>query len=216
MIALAKGALPEILRRNAATWTKELLAKINAGEDPSKYLLTRYSHHEIKDALLVETSEKCAYCESKFRHVTYGDIEHIIPKSIDPALRFEWTNLTVACDVCNTNKSDVVGLVDPFRCDPTVLFTYYGPMMWARHHSDSAVLTELRLDLNRGGLVERRRERIEYLREMLVSAKSKRADIRDAMINRAFQEVNATKPFSACGSSIINQLLTELGLLKPI
>ncbi len=46
---------------------------------------------------------KCAYCESKIRHVDYGHIEHFRPKS-KPESRsfaFEWGNLLLSCAVCN-------------------------------------------------------------------------------------------------------------------
>lgn len=206
MIRLTKSRKPDVLERNAETWTEELLEKIANNEEPSKYLLSRYSHAEIKAALLAETSEKCAYCESPLRHVTYGDIEHIIPKAIEPASRFVWENLTIACDICNTNKSNVTGLVDPYSCEPSALFTFHGPLMWAEPSMQSAVLTEEQLDLNRNGLIERRRERIDFLRNLIASASSKPDDIRQAMVRRAENEVGADRPYSACGKAILGQL----------
>lgn len=206
MIRLTKGKKPDVLERNAAAWAKELADKIASNEEPSKYLLSRYSHADIKKALLAETNEKCAYCESPLRHVTYGDIEHIIPKALDPASRFTWENLTIACDVCNTNKSNIPDLVDPYTCEPSTLFMFYGPLMWADPAVQSAVLTEEQLDLNRNGLVERRKERIEFLRNLIASASSKREDIRDAMVRRAEREVDVDRPYSACGKAILVQL----------
>lgn len=209
LIRLTKTEEPDILRRNAVAWAQELASKTEAGEEPSKYLLGRYSHPDIKAALLTETHGKCAYCESPLRHVTYGDIEHIIPKSLRPSLRFSWDNLTIACDVCNTNKSNTDGLVDPYQCDPVTLFDFYGPLIWAKYAFDAAVLTEHRLDLNRPQLVERRRERIEYLRSLVNSSASKPREIRDAMLNTAKQEAGASKPFSACGTAALAHLLRE-------
>jgi uncharacterized protein (TIGR02646 family) len=212
MIRLEKGKKPDVLERNATNWTRELLEKIAAGEEPTAYLLSRYAHHDIKSALLAETHSKCAYCESPLRHVAYGDIEHIVPKAADPSLRFEWKNLTIACDVCNTNKSDSIGVVDPYLTDPTIYFQFYGPLMWAIPQQPDAVFTEERLQLNRDGLVERRRERLEYLRNLIDSAASKRADIRDAMLERASREVLGDKPFSACAKTLLNQLRLRYGL----
>src|SRR5436853_4660489 len=104
MIYLNKGAKPEILAEHAKNWTTELLEAIAAGTSLSEARKRRYNHDDIKQALLAETYGKCAYCESKIRHITYGDIEHIVPKSVDPSLSYEWDNLTLACDVCNTEK----------------------------------------------------------------------------------------------------------------
>ena len=34
-----------------------------------------------ESAPIDETHGKCAYCESKIKHIDYGDIEHILPKN---------------------------------------------------------------------------------------------------------------------------------------
>ena len=126
MIKLEKGGEPAILSQNAQLWTRAVLSKLAAGETPTRTEKGRYNRPSIKHALMAETHRKCAYCESKLRHVTYGDIEHIVPKSDDPTKWFSWPNLTLACDVCNTNKSrasvDAETFVDPYRVDPEELF----------------------------------------------------------------------------------------------
>jgi len=205
VIRLEKGEEPQVLARNGGRWTEELLAKMAAGEEPSAYLLTRYSHSEIKSALLAETHEKCAYCESPFRHVTYGDVEHIVSKHNNPRLRFSWLNLTVACDVCNTNKgqSDVF---DPYRQDPAEAFIFLGPMIWpAPGHAD-ALVAEATLDLNRTALVQRRTERLSYLLSLVESSNGKPQDVRDAILNKVRRECDKSRPFSACAMSVLRQI----------
>lgn len=101
MIKIQRSVKPEILVKNAAEWTRKLLAATTkkqktAAED-------KYRHEKIKDALVKMFHGKCAYCESKITHIDYGHIEHFKPKG-DPAYRFltfEWTNLLIACAVCN-------------------------------------------------------------------------------------------------------------------
>ena len=170
MIRLQKGNKPELLEKKGAKWTQDLLAKINAGEEPTEYLQTRYRHKEIKDALIEETHGKCAYCESKVLHIAYGDVEHIVPKSLRRELTFEWANLTLACDVCNTNKGDFVGdhdrLIDPYVTDPVDHFNIFGPLIWAKPGDGDGRITEIEIDLNRGPLVERRIERLKAVREL--------------------------------------------------
>ncbi len=207
MVRLEKGAQPDVLVRHGQQWTDELLRRINAGEVISEYLLSRYSHPQIKAALIAETSGKCAYCESPFTHIAFGDVEHIVPKSIDARLRFAWANLTVACDVCNQNKSNHLGIVDPYVSDPIDMFEYFGPLMWAALGNDVAQLTEELIDLNRPGLVERRRERLEYIRRLVDSALTKPVAVRDAMLERAWREVEQTRPFSACARAMLGKLL---------
>lgn len=104
---------------------------------PSETIAHRYNNKAIKDTLEKETFGKCAYCESKIRHVEFGDIEHILPKCKDarPDLYVEWSNLTLACEVCNrVNKRDYynpnIPLVNPMRITKWILYLpwndYYG------------------------------------------------------------------------------------------
>lgn len=163
MIALKKTAEPKSLTNNSAAWTQILVDHKLNGTKPSDTELGRYNNDEIKTALMTETNKKCAYCESKFSHVTYGDIEHIVPKKLDPKLRFQWSNLTIACDVCNTGKGQKEDILDPYACDPEQLFIATGPMLLPRPESAAAVRTEIALKLNRADLIEKRAERIKSL-----------------------------------------------------
>ncbi|MBV6885669.1 HNH endonuclease [Xanthomonas euvesicatoria] len=207
MIALIKTAEPAILARKGRLWTEELLRKIAEGEKITEYLLNRYSHPEVKAALILETNGKCAYCESSFTHVTFGDVEHIVPKAADPSLRFSWTNLTIACDICNQRKSNRLDILDPYACDPEELFNFHGPLMWAVSSSDAAKITEEVLELNRPGLVERRKERMELIRRLLESADGKSEPVKQVLIERAWREVHNSQPFSACGKALLKRML---------
>ena len=167
MIRLTKGASPQLLLNRAAQWTAELLTEIADGSDKVAYRKSKYNQPEIKDAVKAETFNKCAYCESDPLHVTYGDIEHIIPKASQPELTFEWSNLTLACDRCNTKKGDIDGLLDPFNCDPSEHFTFFGPMILHNEGSRIAETTRTVLDLDRVELINKRRERLEALTNRL-------------------------------------------------
>ena len=85
-----------------------------------------YGHRTVKDALIKAQHGKCCFCESKFLHVGYGDVEHFRPKGAvrqsrgaSPGrpgyywLAYEWPNLLVACPRCNREgKGDVFPLAD--------------------------------------------------------------------------------------------------------
>lgn len=69
----------------------------------------------LKPALLAHFSNKCAYCESRFDHVAFGDVEHYRPKKRvdedDAAghpgyfwLAYNPSNLLPACQICNTRE----------------------------------------------------------------------------------------------------------------
>lgn len=200
MIGLSKGPIPKSLAANSARWTSELLAEIARGGDAKAQRLNRYRQRDIKDALKAETHRKCAYCESKPLHVTQGDIEHIVPKAVDPKLAFDWVNLTLACSVCNNNKSDKEGFVDPYAVDPNTEFEFLGPMISHRLGRVAAERTKIELDLNRIDLLERRRDRIEGLMDKLERLHGATDHAAKALlVNTLVQhETSPDKEFAAC------------------
>jgi len=101
MIKVQRSTKPAVLEKNAAEWTRKLLTATTKEEKSRAE--GKYRHEKIKDALVNMFHGKCAYCESKITHVDYGHIEHFKPKSFTAyrTLTFEWTNLLLACAVCN-------------------------------------------------------------------------------------------------------------------
>jgi uncharacterized protein (TIGR02646 family) len=208
---LTKTATPAVLLANEQLWLDEIDAAVAAGEDPKPHQLRRYGHTEIKDALLLETNEKCGYCESKLRHITYGDVEHVVPKDSSPHLRFRWQNLTIACDVCNTKKSNKINVIDPYLDDPETAFFFTGPTIFAREGYDKASYTQTTLDLNRIQLVERRIKVIERILHLLRSAKRVSDPIiRQAMIDDIKEnECDGSVEFSIMARTYIRALVVE-------
>jgi len=86
-----------------------------------------YKHPDVKQQLREDQHEKCAFCESKILHVTYGDVEHFRPKAafrqnpdedlIRPGyywLAYDWHNLFLSCGQCNRRyKGNLFPLQDP-------------------------------------------------------------------------------------------------------
>lgn len=101
MIKVQRSPKPTVLEKNTAEWTRKLLAATST-KDKNR-AENKYRHKQIKDALVILFHGKCAYCESKITHIDYGHIEHFKPKSHNAyrSLTFEWTNLLLACGVCN-------------------------------------------------------------------------------------------------------------------
>jgi uncharacterized protein (TIGR02646 family) len=193
MIKITKGNNPDILDEKAAEWTADVQAALNAGEELSKSLKSKYNHVTVKAALVAETHGKCAYCESKMRHVAPGDIEHIIPKSIEPALWFEWRNLTLACSVCNTNKSNHQGFVDPHDDEPSEHFWFAGTAIFPKAGSEKGALTETVLKLNRPELHDKRYDRLSSLERLLRLASQMTNPLQKLMLQQDLIE-NETKP----------------------
>ena len=56
---------------------------------------------EAKPQLLIESNNKCAYCETPTRVVAYGDVEHFRPKSVYWWLAYSYENYLPSCTACN-------------------------------------------------------------------------------------------------------------------
>lgn len=184
MIKLHKQPEPKILRDNGARWLKVLQDKIDTDEKPTDAEKSRYRHPDIKAALKIETSGECAYCESKLLHIAFGDVEHISPKSEKLVDTFRWENLTLACDVCNTYKSNAPSLVDPYVDEPSDFFRFLGPMVYANPENAKGVTTAVQLKLNRPELVENRSKRLEAISSIILTIRQTAdPDIKAVLIN---------------------------------
>jgi hypothetical protein len=105
---------PHILQEKKATWTADFVANTKARPDTSKY-----RHREIVDTLRSMSHDKCFYCEVREGRLT---VDHHIEVGERRDLAFEWTNLYLACDKCQSkgpNRSiPVADCVDP--CDAAI------------------------------------------------------------------------------------------------
>ncbi len=216
MIKLAKGNEPVVLAQNSAAWTQAVVEKIVAGQSPTKTEKGRYNHPQIKDALVTETNGKCAYCESKLRHIAYGDIEHVVPKSDEPTMWFSWANLTLACDVCNTNKSNAPvndnTFIDPYNLDPEDHFWQVGAMMQPKPGCDAAALTERLLELNRAELLERRAGRLHNLMKMLdVVVRCTSPQLKEILWEEFCNEARKEAEYAALSRSVVALAKAKLG-----
>lgn len=211
MIRLAKSAEPPVLAQNGAAWTIEFIDAINRGEDPTPAQKNRYRHQQIKDALILETHAKCAYCEWKLLVGAYGDIEHIIPKSLRPDLRFSWANLTLACDACNNKKRTHSDLVDPYNDDPEVHFRFLGPMLTVRPGSDAGKRTQVVLDLNRLPLLEHRKEKIDdFVRRVHEISATVDAQTKAILLTALVEDAkSASKEFAGCTRAFIRDMQSD-------
>ena len=121
MIAVQRSPQPIILQKNEARWLNELRTAINElqqvrnnpqatkliidrAERKVKNAQNKYQQKTIKDSLVKMFHNKCAYCESKIGHVTYGEIEHFYPKGTYIDKTFDWDNLLLSCQICNNPR----------------------------------------------------------------------------------------------------------------
>lgn len=148
---------PKVLRTKGASARHSLSAAYSRA--PRSYETGRksfefdsglYAHAQVKQALREAQHDKCAFCESKFAHISYGDVEHFRPKAgwrqeegeplTQPGyywLAYEWANLFLSCTLCNQrfkrnlfplqtptrrarSHKDEVTAEDPLLLDPSV------------------------------------------------------------------------------------------------
>lgn len=205
MRKIKKLKKPQILVINAARWTQEYCSCLSSGQKPSEEVVSRYKEPTIKAALEQETHEKCAYCESKIKHITYGDIDHILPKNKDarPDLYVEWTNLTLACEQCNrsgkrTYYKPQLPLINPYIDDPEQYFNDIGPLIMPVLGDNRAYVTRNVLKLNRAALVERRTERIMLVEPLLTSwAKERNTVVKELIEQQLHDEYSVNKEYSS-------------------
>jgi uncharacterized protein (TIGR02646 family) len=116
----SREPVPETLRKKAAAKLRAhraALAKpLPAGQTSHtiKFSAEIYGAADVKEALGRTQHDKCAFCESKIAHVSYGDVEHFRPKAgwkqaeADALSRpgywwlaYDWANLVLSCTLCN-------------------------------------------------------------------------------------------------------------------
>ncbi|QNE42942.1 HNH endonuclease [Frigoribacterium sp. NBH87] len=160
MRPLNKGPVPTVIAERAEMLTRSF---INSGGKTSPW-----AHEEIRSTLMTETLSKCAYCEAKFLAVSFGDVEHMLPKSLFPEHVLTWSNLTLACSRCNGSKgskyNELLPFLDPYEDDISEHLYFAGPMIYALTDRGEYTITEL--DLMHPARIEARDRVIKALESL--------------------------------------------------
>lgn len=114
MIKLQKPHAPDYLNDETVTRLTEIFK--TTGKNV-------WNHDQIKEALLLSSSSKCAYCECKLNSESnYMEVEHFEDKSSNPDKVVLWDNLLPSCKRCNgakgTHNVSIEPIVNPFVNDP--------------------------------------------------------------------------------------------------
>lgn len=135
MIRIHKPAPPPLLLQRQATRARAthcaLVTRYRAeyvvGKRKIEFKSALYGDPDVKAALFSAQHGKCAFCESKVTHTSYGDVEHFRPKGgwvqrdgdllARPGyywLAYDWDNLLFACQLCNSrHKRNLFPLLNP-------------------------------------------------------------------------------------------------------
>lgn len=211
MRKLTKLERPNVLAENWLTWTRDCKNHPN-----SEHRKNKYRHKDIKDQLLLETSHKCVYCESKIGDTLPGDIEHMIPKSVRPAGRFVWSNLTISCTECNRRKgvylrTDVMFL-NPYRDDVESLVVHLGPIAAWKPGDIQAEVTVKMLELhnnNRWELISQKIEHLEHLNDAVHRQNSSTGVEREIAKMKIDDMCMPTEKYSAMVNSVLGNVLSK-------
>jgi uncharacterized protein (TIGR02646 family) len=120
---------PRILRERGQQTTEANQHAFINGQRTFQFDSSIYGAKSVKKALIKAQHDKCAFCESKVSHISFGDVEHYRPKggirqdAADPLehpgyfwLAYVWENLFFACQLCNQSfKKNLFPLADPTR-----------------------------------------------------------------------------------------------------
>jgi len=101
---------PASLQDNAREWTETLLrevrkAKRTEAKVPPTYY-EKYKQEDVRSSLENMYRNLCCYCECRVKPAAFPNIEHRKPKDLFPESTFDWRNLHLACQQCNTFKSN--------------------------------------------------------------------------------------------------------------
>lgn len=162
-----KHPLPRSLEKFSSDWTDEYEhAPVKLSKEEKSKFRRYYNKVDIKDSLAAEASNKCVYCESKIVATQFWHVEHILPFDKYRALAYEWTNLVLACQLCNNHKDSYDGpFVHPVNDDPEKHIEYYSYFAKSRSHKGTQTIAVT--DLNRAGLIERRVEEYKSLARLI-------------------------------------------------
>ncbi len=148
------------------------LEQSNFDKNWVSWFLTDLRKTNIPDILLKETSSNCSYCEKYLDKSNYS-LDTFYPKSKFPEKRFEWKNLILCCQACNTFKGnkfpiDINGnplLLNPFMENVDIHF-FYNEQGIIFPISEKGNITIEVLGLNRRELIDyRKKEYYNYLYE---------------------------------------------------
>jgi hypothetical protein len=126
MIFIHRTQEPDILANKGKDEQGILCKAYEQGARKFDFKSSIYAHETVKQALITMQHDKCCFCESKFTHISYGDVEHYRPKgaykqdnseSLQPLgyywLAYAWDNLLLSCTLCNQQyKKNLFPLLD--------------------------------------------------------------------------------------------------------
>lgn len=164
------------------------MRKLVKGEEPVKFVeflikernidknlsfsLPSEVKQSIRNALLNESFSKCVYCETKI-YASNSVIEHFYPRAKYKEKLFEWDNLFISCENCNSYKGtkfpeDNEGkplLLNPFIDEPSDHFFFTTDGLLESSTEKGRITIDV-LGLNRFDLRHRRKTNLQIFEQL--------------------------------------------------
>lgn len=96
---------PEGLKEKSIEFNNQLNSQTNIAKEWERFTGTKLKKQTLEQ-LNAMFKGCCAYCEGEYDATSYGEIEHFKPKSLYPKSMFEYSNMNLACRICNNNKKE--------------------------------------------------------------------------------------------------------------
>ena len=154
------------------------------------------------------------YCEGYIGAVSYPHIEHFRPKAIYPEKTFDWNNLGLGCQVCNTSKNDSfdesLPYINPYFEDPDDFFFFLGTMIMQKPGCARAENMKNQLKLNRPELMQQRQEAIDRVVNLIERYVGETNPAVKKMLRKNIEmEFSPDKPYSRYVKSAVEKLTNE-------
>ena len=168
--------------------------------EPARLTAGVFNHVNNKVALINASHGKCMYCEVFVSESSFGEVEHIKPKSIFPALEFDWNNLGFVCQRCNNSKGNkydaALEIVNPYSENPEEFLIASGSYVFQKQGNARGEKTIRDVDLNRNELLEKRQELISRIQKSIDAAFRTPEPLRNDLIAELKKEAEQDKEFS--------------------
>jgi len=222
---------PKVLRKKGIEKAHEHCNDYDDGKRNFKFQDSIYQHHTVKRVLKHIQNNKCCYCERPIRKY-FRDVEHYRPKSTYYWLTYDWTNLLLACPICNRqHKRDQFPLanpdmkavshhddieleepllINPAEDNPEEFLMFRKEVIFSVNRNIRGTKTIEALGLDKNNVEDERREIYNELRNKFILAKANPEDypdFADLIMNAKETIRNATKasaPFAAMARTAIN------------
>jgi len=93
---------------------KKFLSKFTTSKLTAKDFLKKDYWSNVRDHMYEAYNGICAYSSHWIPRTSNPNIDHYVPKTVDPKLAYEWSNYRLACSLVNTYKNDFQDVLDPF------------------------------------------------------------------------------------------------------